>query len=97
MTILKKGVFPMFTQNQTCIMQSSCTDCSFRADCKWRKLFYSEDLYKEYQEELSTKIRTEAANLGLSEKDISLGVKFIIHAVDAHRAAELLENPAYSA
>lgn len=88
----------MFTQNQTCIMQTTCTDCPLRVDCERRQSFYSEDTYKKYRKNLSKKITTEAKmkaeKLGLSENDISVGVNFIIHAVDAHRETELHENPA---
>lgn len=102
MTIYKKGVYLMSkkfnpTPNQLCIIHSTCSGCPLWVDCKRRKLFYSENSYHEHRKELAEKIRTEAEKLALSKEDINLGVNFIIHAVDEHRVAELLENPVYSA
>ncbi len=84
------------TKGQTCFLQEYCTNCPLRAECGIRPLFYSEEAYNKYKNEvlsISTKV---AAGLGYSKETIPMGLNIGIQMMDKRRKKELELHPTYS-
>lgn len=77
-------------------MQEFCTNCPERKDCKVRPLFYSDEQYAEYRQQVICKTTHLVSLMEFPKDAISIGLNIGISMMDKRRERELELHPTYS-